>query len=281
MMKSIFLSGCGTLLVLAVASGCGTVRGTSAPVASGEPVSMEYSCRLGDGSLAASNRADAATAVLNKSVIFVPTRDTAPVAVIAGKGLKEEKPISIRSFEDEIAVQLARKIVGLETGVESALEIRGDGSLAADGQSHKLPMATVRVRQKEIHIDKATYLARTGKEPQPGQAFSVDPLIPGKVVEVKGDDVLIRATAAAGDEVTTPFGKGVIRETPENYEIVLSPIVGSLVRSGPIVGRISQVNERQFVTDYSDPFGGEPLKCDVRLERQTPDHKDDLTTAGK
>ncbi len=281
MMKNIFRFGCGALLVVAATAGCSTVRSTGAPVAPGDLVSMEYSCRLGDGSLAASNRGDAAVANLSKSGIFVPPSKSEPVSVIAGKGLSEDKPISVRSFEDEIAVQLARKIVGLNTGVSSELEIRGDGSLAADGRSHKLSMATVRRRLKEIHLDRAKYLAKTGKEPQVDQAYSLDPLIPGKVVEVKGDDVLIRATPVPGTEVTTPFGKGVIRETPENYEIVLSPRLGSLVRSGPIVGRISEVNERQFFIDYSDPFGGEVLNCDVRLERQPADQEDRPTKADK
>jgi len=273
---------CGALLAAALTGGCGTVTGTGAPVVAGEPLSLEYSCRLGDGSLVASSRADAsAGGVAKRSEILVPPRTAAPVPVIAGKGLRDDRPASTRSFEDEISVQLAKKTVGLSTGSTLVLEIRGDGTLAADGLSHKLPMAAVRTRLKELHLDRTTYRTRIGKEPEVGQAYLVDPLIPGKVESVQGDDVLIRFSAAAGTEITTPFGKGVIRETPENYEIALFPQLGSLVRTGPIVGRISQVNERQFVIDYSDPFGGEALSCAVRLERQQEEREAGQAKAGR
>jgi len=273
---------CGALLTATLACGCGTVNGAGMPVVAGEQLSLEYSCRLGDGSLVASNRAEAsAVGVAKRSEIMVPPRTAAPVPVVAGKGLLDDRPASTRSFEDEIAVQLAKKIVGLSTDSPLVLEIRGDGTLASDGLSHKLPMAAVRTRVKELHLDRATYLARIGKEPQAGQTYLVDPLIPGKVESVQGDDVRIRFSAVAGTSITTPFGKGVIRETPENYEIVLFPQLGSLVRTGPIVGRISQVNERQFVVDYSDPFGGEALSCSVLLERQRQERESGQVKAGR
>ncbi|TWJ16695.1 hypothetical protein [Geobacter argillaceus] len=257
----------GTLLLAAACAGGCATAGTGAPIAAGDPVMLQYTCRLVDGTLAATTRSEEEVDNTSKASLYLRPAAPGPVSVIAGQGLKADKPVTTRSFEDEIAVQLAKRLVGLPAGVGSQLEISGDGSLLADGQSHKLPMATVRQRLKEHRLDRAGYKARTGKEPEIGQEFAVDPMVPGKVAEINGDEVLIRFTANVGSTVETPFGKGVIRETPEHFEIVLSPVVGSLVRTGPIVGRIAEANERQFVVDYSDFFGGETLTCTATPER--------------
>ncbi len=267
-MNSSFRLG-ALLLAAACAGGC-AAAGTGTPIAAGDLVMLQYTCRLADGTLAATTQPNGEAGNLPTSPVYLRPSTTEPVVVIAGQGLKADKPVTRRSFEDEIAVQLAKRLVGLPAGVGSRLEIRGDGSLLADGQSHKLPMATVRQRLKEHRLDRAGYKARTGKEAEIGQEFSVDPNVPGKVAGINGDEVLIRFTAAVGSTVETPFGKGVIRETPEHFEIVLSPKVGTLVRTGPIVGRIAEANERQFVVDYSDLLGGETLTCTATPELRPP-----------
>ncbi len=281
MNKKNLLPQCGALLLLMVFCGCSSIKVTTAPVSAGEQVAITYSCRLADGSLAASNQSDEVTANLPKSKIYFPLNKKDPVPVVAGKGLRDDKPASIRSFEDEIAVQLAKKLSGLPTGVTSRLAIRGDGSLTADGLSHKLSMATVWKRPKEIHLDRAKYLAKSGTEPREGQIFNIDPLIPGKVAAVKGDDVLVKATAIDGSVVATAFGPGRIREAAENIEVVLSPQLGSLIRTGPIVGGIREVNDKNFIADFSDLFAGEVLSCDVLPERLPVAQEEGTAHAGK
>jgi FKBP-type peptidyl-prolyl cis-trans isomerase 2 len=69
--------------------------------------------------------------------------------------------------------------------------------------------------------------------------------------------------------VQTPFGKGTVKESGNVYIIDIDAKVGALVRSGPMVGRIVEVGEGETGTitiDYSHPFGGESLDCDITLE---------------
>ena len=72
--------------------------------------------------------------------------------------------------------------------------------------------------------------------------------------------------AQPGSVVDTPFGKGTIKENEKNYEIVIDASVGHLVRSQGLVGRVSEVQDRTIVIDYGNPFGGETLSCDVKVE---------------
>jgi len=123
---------------------------------------------------------------------------------------------------------------------------------------------------KEVHITPDEYLSRTGKAPEVGQPFITDPAVPGKVASVTESDVVVRFFAKAGDKVATPFGEGTVKELPDKYEIVIDAHTGAFVRSGGYVGRITNVDDRFITVDYSYPFGGEPLFCDILVESAEP-----------
>ena len=69
--------------------------------------------------------------------------------------------------------------------------------------------------------------------------------------------------------VQTPFGVGRIREEADAYKIDIDARKGSLIRSGPLVGRITDVDDQFMVIDYRNPFGGETLSCDVTVSKIT------------
>jgi len=131
-------------------------------------------------------------------------------------------------------------------------------------------MARVRRRPRVMRMMKEEYTRRIGKAPEVSQKVVFDPAIPGEVTSVTETEVIVRFSAKPGAEVDTPFGRGVIREKQDRYEIVIDANVGTLVRSGPIVGRIVGVDERLITIDYGDPFGGEALVCDVMVESVAP-----------
>ena len=90
--------------------------------------------------------------------------------------------------------------------------------------------------------------------------------MPGKVASVSETEVLIRFSAQPGSVVETPFGKGTIRENENQFEIVSNAVKGTLVRTGPLVGRISGALDKMFTIDFGNPFGGETLACEVKAE---------------
>jgi hypothetical protein len=234
-------------------------------VGKGEQAALHFNCRLNTGELAASTHGGAALdKTTPKAAIFIPDKDDAPMAIIAGVGLAEESGKGFRSFEEEIGSRLAVKAVAMRPG-ESRLVTLAEKARPAVGGQGLLSMARVRVRPKEVHISRAEYTARRGSEPEIGASYIVDPLVPGTVTAVKDTDVTVRFTADPGREVKTPFGPAVIRDAGDHYEIAIDPRPGSLTRSGPLVGRIVKIDERSFTIDYNHPFGGEELRCEVLM----------------
>lgn len=241
-----------------VLGGCSPVR----VVQPGDQVGLHFDCRLSGGEMAASTHGGASNRETPKSAIFVPQKDDSPMTVVAGIGLVEEGPKPFHSFEQEIGSRLALQAAGMRPGETRVVEL-SEAARPAIGSQWLLSMARVRIRPKEILVPREDYLAGRGKEPVIGAEYTIDPLVPGRVTEVGEKEVTIRFTAEPGREVTTPFGKGVIRDAADHYEIDMDVRLGTLTRSGPLVGRIVKVDERNFVIDYNHPFGGEKLTCEM------------------
>jgi len=228
----------------------------------GDRVGVEFTCRLPGGEIAASTSAQvAADPKQHKSMIFMPKKGDGALRVIAGPGDHSGNRSRSLGFEEALVFGLTPQLVGMQEGGSRVVQVRAD-DLAG---SHSVQMPLVRLRPKEWRVESGVYQSRTGVEPQVGQEFSMDPLVPGKVVEVAGGQVTVRFSAKDGAEVETAFGPATIRETPEQFQVVLHPRLGSLVRTGYIVGRVSKVDEQNFTVDYANPLGGETLSCEVKV----------------
>jgi len=243
---------------LLVQSGCAA----HVPVVqNGDRVGLHYACRLQTGELAAATMVKDQTAA--KAGIYLPKKDSEPLSLTAGSPESVAAGVRFPSFEDEIARRLAVQVVGMRQGESKSMTVV-EKKTATDGQG-KLQIARVRVRPKELRISRDTYMAQKGTAPEVGKEYAIDPLIPGKVESVNDNEVLIRFSAVPGTEVSTPFGKGTIKSAEYQYEIHIDARPGSLVRSGPMVGKIIKVDDRLITLDYSNPFGGEELACDVTV----------------
>jgi FKBP-type peptidyl-prolyl cis-trans isomerase 2 len=244
-------------------AGCSGV-GRAAKIGPGDPVTLNYTCRLHDGAVAATTLKEVAEdAAQSKADIFAPGTAGVSLVVTAGGSTDGPAESPLRSFENEITLRLAKRVIGMAPGETRRVELRGDDGEGVRDEGKPLQLAVVRKRPRELRFSRDYYLANAGREPEVGRSFVRDPLIPGKIVAVNDKEVLIRFEVKDGTVVTTPYGKGVIRERPERYEIVLEPMAGTLVRSGPLVGRIIEVSDQYFFIDYRDPFGGESLACAV------------------
>lgn len=237
------------------------------PVNAGDTVGIQFTCRFPNGEIAAStSSAVAADKSLKKASVFLPRSKDDPIEVVAGKGGHTDVKNFPVPFEDEIVNRIAGVLPGMKPGESKTIEIRSERPTGVPDKDQVIQMALVRQRPKELRMTRDEYKSRVKKDPKEGDEFVLDPIIPGKVASISENEVVIRFSAQPGSAVETPFGKGTIRENGNNYEIVIEAVKGKLVRTGPIVGRISDVQERMFTIDYGDAFGGEPLSCEVKAE---------------
>ena len=261
-----------TAVLLIVLSGCAITGSSPARVVKpGDQATVNYTCRFKSGEIVATTFEQVAkNSSLTKSPIFHPKKNYNPESLKAGGTTAGTWPPTARGFEQEVRARLAEAVVGMKEGESRTLKFfAGDVPGMKDGE-RIIRMARVRSRPKVMRMTKEEYTRRMGKAPEISQNVVFDPAIPGKVTSVTETEVIVRFSAKPGAEVDTPFGRGVIGDKNGRYEIVIDANVGTLVRSGPVVGRIVGVDERFITIDYGDPFGGEALVCDVRVESVAP-----------
>jgi FKBP-type peptidyl-prolyl cis-trans isomerase 2 len=232
----------------------------------GDKVGVQFTCRFKNGEIASSTSMAVGHDSEPKSVVFLPRNIDDPVPITAVESSKDLQPHDLIAFEDEIVAQLSKSVTGMKLNGSGTIELHADRIAGLQPQDEFIQLARVRRRPKELRMTSGEFKTRTGKEPVVGEEFKSDPEIPGKVASVSENEVLIRFFAKPGSVIDTPFGKGTVRENEKNYEIVIDAPLGKLVRSGGLVGRISEVQDKSIIVDYGHPFGGETLTCDVKVE---------------
>jgi FKBP-type peptidyl-prolyl cis-trans isomerase 2 len=234
------------------------------PVQPGDQVQVHYICHLLSGELADSTHADAKLAEAGpRARIYQPLENDAPLSFAAGRETSPAVGPKPHDFEDEIVRQLAQTVVGRARGEHFAVNI--DGQQARPRENAKLSLARVRRRPLVLRMAPAEYLARTGREAEIGQAYAEDPDFPGTVDAVEKNEILIRFAGPPGNTLETPFGRAVVRQTEQEYLVDIDVRKGSLVRSGPMVGRIVEVGDTTFIVDYGHPLAGEDFSCEVTI----------------
>jgi hypothetical protein len=224
------------VLALLLLGGCAVAR--QAVVRPGDRATVDFTCRFRNGDIAATTSAEVTRdASRRKSAVFLPRDRKDSVVLVAGREAPTGTPED-RSFEGAILSRLSAAIVGLREGTGAIVELGADTAPNGEGDGKILPMARVRRRPRELRMSREEYVAIKKKEPEAGEEYTIDPLFPGKVVSAEGNEVVIRFSSPTGPEVPTPFGKAKIREREDGYELDIDVRNGSLVRTGPLVGRV-------------------------------------------
>ncbi len=231
----------------------------------GDIAEIQFLCRLHTGEVVAAT--ESIQEGERKSNVFVKRSAAGPVSVVAILPDEPFQKMPEESFDQALLERLARSIVGMKNGERRQLEILAQESSAKDNEYYIVRIARVRIRPKIMTMQVDAYKVRTGKSPEVGQSFTIDPAFPGRVTSVKDTQVTIRFYAIPGDVIETPFGPGRIYHDEKNYKLDINARKGSLVRSGPLVGRISGVNDTTIIITYRHPFGYEALSCDVKVEK--------------
>jgi FKBP-type peptidyl-prolyl cis-trans isomerase 2 len=245
---------------------CGDLKAADV-IKPGDKVKIDFTCRLGNGEIAATtDKKISADTNIRKSSVFQPRQDDEALVITAGQDEAVYGKTGERPFEGEIVAEMGTAVVGMTPGETKNLNIKRDPRNPQGNEPMFLDMARVRTRPKEMKMTADEYQSRTGKAPEVGQEYTMDPAVPGKVSSISGGEVVVRFKAVSGTRVKTPLGQGEIRDGEKQYEIVIDAKKGDLVRSGGMIGRIVQVTDRMITIDYSHPFGYEALKCEVRAQ---------------
>lgn len=261
---TLYTSLCTALLITA---GCAS---HSQVVRPGDKAELSFSCRLANGDLVVTTRHDAAVSYEKKSALYLPRNKGGELKVVAGQSQTREASRFGKSLEQEVVDQLALSLVGQPEGVVVARTVSAtvDPAAAADKPTS---LARIRKRAKEMRLSIEEYRTKTGKQPEVGRTFTLDPLFPGAITQVTDKEVVIAFAPKSTGEVSTPFGPAIISDAGTQYEMRLNPQVGQMLRSGPMAGRVVTVDNDNFTIDYRHPFAGETFNCLVQVDEVTAD----------
>jgi FKBP-type peptidyl-prolyl cis-trans isomerase 2 len=268
-------SPCLPLIAMAI-SGCTTVESTRI-VKTGDQVGVHFTCRQKTGEIASSTYADVNNSSLPKSALFEKRTLGDPVVIEAGKEITPSTADNRKSFEEEIMARLAKAVVGMREQEGKSIEITADPLAGLPPKEQFIKVVRVWKQPKEMKLSLNKYKALANKDPVVGDSYAIYKAVPGKVISVTGDEILLRF-APTEEETDLAFGKGVIREKDDHYEIDIHAVKGTLVRAGGLAGRISDVDADNITLDFGQPLGGETLRCDVKVEAVQAGKKN--TTAG-
>jgi FKBP-type peptidyl-prolyl cis-trans isomerase 2 len=235
----------------------------------GDAASVHYICRLRSGEVAAAT--DPVAESERKSKIYIERDETGPLAVRAispSEAVQQDAtPLTARSSDEEILVQIATALVGMKEGEKRTLEIKAQDAPAEKSSQYIARLARVRTQPKVIVIQKHTYELLMNKSPEIGQAYTYDTDFPGTVESVSETDVTVRISSSPGSVKETLLGPGRVREEGDNYVMEIDARTGALVRAAGMVGRITSVDDKVVTVDFGNPFGGETLLCDVTIDK--------------
>jgi len=263
------------LISLLVISGCATGSGPKTEskaelmpgakiIQPGDTADIRFLCRIGNGDVVAATDMREMQG-MPRSRVFLPHGNNGSEAITAvASGSLDAKE---RTFEEEITGRLAGMLAGMKEGEGRRFELTAQDLPERDLQNFVVSIPRVRIRSKEMRMPKGDYEFHAGKSPEVGQAFSLDPAFPGHVESFTDQEVVLRFKADPGTRIETPFGTGRILEDENNYKVEIAAVQGALVRTGPFVGRITEVDAQNITIDYRHPFGRETLTCDVTIEK--------------
>ncbi len=235
-------------------------------VEKGERVRVDYTCRTETREVIdTTTPAVAKDESLAKSRVFAQRPDMKPLRLVAGEDLPNLKPREVLFLDEEIGTRLAHAVVGREKGksLEVILESRIPEGLEDSHRYRMIPR--IRTAPRIQIIPGEIYRKDYGRLPEKGEILTEAGQAYAEVIALDPDNITIKLITDPLRTFDTPWGQA--RETGDDKEVrvTIEAEVGTLVRTGGLIGRISEINEKNIIVDYGHPFGGQTLNCTVEI----------------
>ena len=257
------------LLLLFSSVGCAGIQPLPAPITLGQPVRVDYTCMLSNGSLAATTSEDkGGSSDSARSSIFAAPEKYGPVRMTAGEVAEcTECDRDRRHFRLVLEETIQKQLVGLPPGRKTAMAVTTD-ELLLDEQEGQIKIRRSQSRLRVKPFDGRQLQEMLGRMPAVGETVAPagSSILPFKVLEIKGPAVIVEFLVDPDLPFPTPFGPAAITSSDDKeFGITINPAMGHLVRSGGLIGRVVDFDDEFITLDYRHPFGYEELLCEVTV----------------
>jgi len=273
-MKGRFRSNTFVALHLLLLCSCDTATKLAQP---GDHIQADFICRLADGGLVETTRAQVAgDETIAKSTIFA-LRDT----YRPFRFQVSEKPESVSfmpfdPLEQKIATLIARQIgqVPLEQTTPMQLPSTQIEAYPAKDRFVEMAMHFTLPRTREISVREFDALYGTAPR-EIGAEVGKGSDNPGVVRAVNDQEITVYYSCPKKSKIDFAWGSGFLQEKDaENFEVTMDVRPGQLVqRVGGLPGRIASVDKDTFTIDFAQLFAGETLNCEVTANKIDPEQK--------
>ena len=253
------------LLCAVLVSGCAG-RSPAKKIETGERVKIEYQCSIPDKGLVDTNMAAVAQDIgIKKSRAFEARDAYKPLELIAGKDQPGQVSGDLKYLIPEIRTKLAYVLVGKMPGrtYDAVLETTVPEGMEDSHRYIKKDRISIIPKIKKIKHDD--YARDTKSEPVVGKVFSEDGHPYAEVAAVDDQYVSLRLIVDESYVYDVPWGKAHDKDNGDTVLITYENEIGALVKTGPVLGRVIEVNEDKIVIDYGHPFAGYALSCKVKI----------------
>lgn len=248
-------------MCLAALLGCAASQ--KSLVQAGDTAQVDFTCRLSNGRVVLTTKQDVAEDTKNLAAkVFLPLKTYGPMELIADPAAVP-KAGELTGLELGVDQGLQRAIVGLPVGKERTVTLKGEVPEGLKKEDRYITVGRIARHKKEQRWDLQRLARELGHTPAPGEQVLKMPGITAVMTGVDGREALVRIAVTHGQAVDHTYGRAIIRDYPDHYDVVTEAKVGQIVRTLDLVGRIIAVTDTTLTLDYGDPFGGEELTCDV------------------
>ncbi|MEA1946816.1 MAG: thioredoxin family protein [Thermodesulfobacteriota bacterium] len=234
---------------------------------------LHYTCRLGNGDIIVTTDPSVVEAPsAKKAAVFIEKTSYSPMDITDfDQGEEKSGKEELKFLEKVLVEKLAAETKDWKMNTARTLKVEAKEQVSLPVEERTIQIARIKTHPKTTRYDKEIFTRMTGGELAMDEPVLLHYGIKGKVVSIEENEVLVTFTPASDQPLDGPFGPVTVQDKGDHYVIEIDAQKGHLVRVGPAVGRISEVNTNTFRIDYSHPFGGETLMCDVKV---TAIHRD-------
>lgn len=273
-MKGRFRSSAFIALHLFLLCSCDTATKLAQP---GDHIQADFTCRLADGSLVETTRAQVAgDETIAKSTIFALRDNYRPFRFQVSKKPESVAFMPFDPLEQKIATLIARQIGKLPLGQTTPMQLPSTQIENYPAKDRFVAMAMHFTLPRTREISVGEFDALYGSVPRDiGTQVGKGSDNPGVIRAVNDQEITIYYSCPKKSKIDFAWGSGFIREKDaENFEVTMDVQKGQLVqRVGGLPGRITSVDKDAFTIDFAQLFAGETLNCEVTARQIDPDKK--------
>ena len=260
-----------TLLIMMLLTGCTALKPVEM-VKEGRQVEVDYSCVTETKELIATTSiSDVENSLLKKSNGFIEHDEYGPVALTAGQEAPGQWDDKLKMVEPEILTKISLQLPGMEIGKEKTIVLISE---IPEGMKEKNRYRVIKRVSKfpkiqSVPVDRFKSLYGDS-EPIPGDIIRIEDKPIFKVLDVSAGH-LKTEFIGQGSENDTPWGKAVNRIEGDMVVNTIEAVPGTIVKTGPVIGEVTEVTDDSITVDYGHPFAGKTLTCRVKVlgEQQT------------